>query len=175
MRKEFRRLLKKEFTERLQNLDSGFTLSKGESPYVFPRDVVFSRVIQPPGISLFVILLIDDRRESFALEIGWSTMGRFPELSPRPAGRPTPNRSEFARPEFICRLGDVSSDATKEWLILPDLNSQSDFLSFVKETTESISPEKAIHLVKPQVQAAIEQLGRHGLPYLHEYLKSLYA
>src|SRR3954462_9027221 len=107
MRKEFKRALKEQFCEKLIECDRGFSEIKSRSLYIFPRDIVYTKLTERDNVRLFVIVLVEEKRDAFSLEVGWSTLGRFPELSPRPAGRPTPNRIEFSRPEFVCRLVDL--------------------------------------------------------------------
>ena len=166
-------MLKKRFTEGLLKRDPDFAAIKPDSRYVSPADVVFSKLGRPDGVVLFVILVIDDNREAFAVEVGWSTIGRFPELPCRPSGGPAQDSSEFTLSEFVCRLGDLSPDSPREWLIQPDVSVETDFLRFVKSATEPVPAEQAATLVTPQVDNAIEQLDEVGFAYLNEYLRSL--
>jgi hypothetical protein len=173
MRKEFERVLTKQFSEMLIKCDHGFSEMQSRSPYVFPRDIVYTKMTERENVRLFVIVVVHEERDAFSLEIGWSALGRFPELSSRPAGRPTPNRIEFSRPEFVCRLADLFGLPGFEWVVVPSFGPHTDgFLRFVKKSCEPIPSEEAAARVKPQVEDAIAKLVGFGLPYLDQYLRS---
>jgi hypothetical protein len=173
MRREFKRALKEQFGERLAKCDGCFTKMRSRSLYVLPRDIVYTKMTHQENVRLFVIVVVHEERGAFSLEIGWSALGRFPELSSRPAGRPTPNRIEFSRPEFVCRLADLFGLPGFEWVIAPSFDPHTDdFLRFVKESCEPIPSEEAAARVKSQVEDAIAKLVGFGLPYLDQYLRS---
>lgn len=173
MRKEFNNILRWEFTNSI-TANAGFSKMTERSPYVFPNELVFEKIVRPDFARLFVIMAPDPKREAFGLEIGWSAKGRFPKLSPRPSGSPTPNRTEFKNAEFICRLGDLYEQPGNLWFIQPDIDPfKDDFLEFVKNSVKPISQEEAASLVVPLVVDATSKLMSFGIPYLNEYLCSI--
>jgi hypothetical protein len=56
----------------------------------------------------------------FTVELGWSTLGRYPELSARPAPAwPGTDRAEFDLPEYVCRLVSLYARADPWWSYEP--------------------------------------------------------
>lgn len=106
MRKEFRKILVQSFSDKIHESGIGFSTEKVGPPHAFPSEVMYTKRTLTGRIRLFVILVPDAKREAFTVEIGWSTLDRFPELTMRPSGDPQLDRKEFGCPEFICRLGD---------------------------------------------------------------------
>ena len=173
MRKEFRRVLREQFRKGLLGCDNGFSEFKGKSAYLLPGNSVFIKKPSGSNIWLVVILIPDEKREAFTLEIGWSALSRFPELAARPSGHPTSDRHEFHHQEFIFRLHDLYDRRDSDWKIQPDFDPfTGDFLQFVKDSMKPISPEEAAMLVIPKVDDAIARLKQYGFPYLDEYVRS---
>jgi len=174
MRKEYRKVLKRQFKEKLAQCDPEFIQMKNPSGIVIPgSDIVFVKLADRENVQLFLILVIDQKRETFMLEIGWSILGRFPELSPRPSGEPTLHRTEFQEPEFVCRLGNLFESPGKEWHVGSDFNPfEDDILEFIKHSGEPISDEKANSLVLIQVVDAVDKIKHFGLPYLGEFVST---
>ncbi len=173
MRKELRKVLVRMFTEELSRHDNTFVAANIRSKYLTPGEKVYEKAIPTSAKRLFIVLIADNQRDAFMVEIGWSTLGRFPELPMRPSGWPMTGREEFKKPEFMCRVASLFDPAHNFWYIRPALNPfKDDFLEYVKEQTKTIPPDTAAALVKPAVLDAIDKLVKFGFPYLDEYLSA---
>lgn len=171
MRKEYGKALRQLFSAEMNNLLPRFLPVKLSSLYILPGERPF-RWIPVEAVHLWILLCPDQKgREAFTVEIGWSKLGRFPELSMRPSFRaPSSGREEFALDEYVCRLGMLVSGDDSWWeLESPaDLNSQEAYLAYLQAKISSISPEEADRIVRPHVEDAVEKLCLHGIPYLEE-------
>ncbi len=118
----------------------------------------------------WVILVPDQKREAFTIELGWSRKGRFPQLNMRPS---------FAQPEdagpegeYLCRLGELAKGTDCWWVIeeLPLCATQEQIMAYLMAQTKPISPETAGSRITPHVQEAIEEFERFGLPFLQAHV-----
>ncbi len=170
MRKEFRKKLKQQFGDAVRQHANGFSEMKIRSPF---GEIVYAKITKPEKTGLFIIVFPDMKREAFTLELGWSRKGRFPELPFRPSGSPTQTRTEFAQPEFVCRLANLLGLDDYWWLVQPVIDPlNDDYVELLKASVEPISAEEAELVVKPHVEDAIQKLVEFGLPYLEEYLRA---
>lgn len=172
MRKEYGRALRQLFQEAMSTRLPQFAPVRTPSDYVAPGERCFCWKI---GSLACWVLLVPDRkgRDAFAVEIGWSAHGGFPELSMRPsADLPSPQREEFQREQYVCRLGEDGLECEKWWELdrMRLTGSQEDMLQDLIRQTESLAPEEALESVRPKVDAAIAALTAHGVPYLEEWV-----
>jgi hypothetical protein len=110
-------------------------------------------------------------REAFTVEIGWSKLGRFPELSMRPSfDTPSLRRNEFELDEYVCRLGMLVSGGDYRWELegLENPDSLEAYMVYLQRKVNPVSPQQAIRVVRPHVKDAMEKLLLHGIPYLEE-------
>ncbi len=170
MRKEFKKALIHTFADELRKCDNGFAVATIRSIYVGPGETIYEKIVNTTT-RVFVILIPDSKREAFMLEIGWSKLGRFPELPMRPSGRPTPDRLEFERTEFVCRIEKLYDPTFSYWYIQPTINPFEDTaVDSAKSSAQPLTPDSVEKLVRPTVLAAIEKLVKFGFPYLNEYI-----
>ncbi len=171
MRKEYGKALRELFTVEMNARLPQFLPIKVSSIYLFPGERAF-RWIPAEPIHLWILLCPHQKgREAFTVEIGWSRLGRFPELSMRPSLEvPSARRVEFAMDEYVCRLGMLVSGGDYWWQLedseLPD--SQETYRAYLQSKTIPVTPQDAIQVVRPQVQDAVDKLRLYAIPYLEE-------
>src|SRR5437667_5313230 len=171
MRKEYGKLVKEAFSENLRKSNSAVTklklkLVRGDTVHVIPTT--------SPSVSGYVILVPDHHgRDEFAIEIGWSTKGQFPELPMRPSGRASPARSEFQRDEFISRLCNLWTTKDYWWGENEPGGSRNGFKDVFEEM--KFRQEDGLNWEKRAVEYArdaVEQFSKFGIPYLDEFFAS---
>ena len=168
MRKEYKKVLIKEFTDKFLQCVNGFSKIEMRSPVGLS---IFSKRIDHSERTMFVRLLPDSKREAFTVEVGWTRPNPFPNALNY--GQPSAGRTEFNRAEFVCRLGFLFGQNDHWWHIAPGLNPfTDDVLEFTKRSLEPISSAQAVSRIAPLVDDAINKLISFGLPYLDEYSRS---
>lgn len=166
MRKEYGNALREIFTEGFHRVCPFFALVKKPSILaVVPGERAY-RWAFTERQHMWVVLVPDQKREAFTIELGWSRLGRFPQLTMRPSfARPKEAGSED---EYLCRLGELSRGQDWWWVIeeLPLNFSQEQFMAYIMAQTKPISPETARSRVSPLVNEAVSEFERFGLPFL---------
>lgn len=174
MRKEYRKILRREFKRQLKEIAPEFEEDKTGSTYVFPGETVFRWTIST-AVSCFIILLPSRKgHNEFTIEVGWSKRGRFPELFIRPSPElPNEEQKEFALDEYILRMGDLSADMKDLWWKVgheDDLDILNlDLMEYVSELKKPVPEEVAEDRIKPKLDEAMEMLKTFGLPYLKRF------
>lgn len=167
MRKEYGKALHAAFEERMHETFPDFLPTKVQSKLTFPGERYFCRSVGD-RLRLWVILVPSPKAESFTVEVGWSRLGRFPELSGRPSSRfPSPERTEFAQDEYFARLASLWTTHDPWWEVEPF--SMTDIMENILRSASPVSPEAAREKVAPAVEDAIEKLRVYGVPYLTEF------
>jgi hypothetical protein len=166
MRKEYQAALRELFADGLARACPQFTLVKKHSALAgFPGERAYCWRISE-SMFLWVVLIPDAKREAFFVELGWSKKGRFPQLSMRPSwARPPDAGSEE---EYLCRLGELSRGNDFGWVVEEFRlgATKQEMMSYIAAQTQPISPEAARTRVLPRVEEALQELARHGLPFL---------
>jgi len=117
----------------------------------------------------WVVVVPDQKREGFFVEIGWSRKARFPQLTMRPsATRPSDAGWEE---EYLCRLGELSRSNDFGWLVegLCIDATQEEMMAYIVAHTQPISVEVARARVVPRVEEALHELVQYGLPFLRKH------
>ena len=175
MRKELGKALRETFSKSLRERLPRFREAAIKSMYLGPGERVFEWR-HSDAIRLFVILVPHQKgAEAFTVELGWSTLGRFPELGVRPSMHRPRHGADLQEPEYVCRLGELARGGDYWWAIrdstLPPPISVEDTLASLKRGLEPMAPEQARELVLPVVTDALESLQGHGMPYLEDWLE----
>jgi hypothetical protein len=176
MRKEYGKVLRERFSALMKQHLPQFQPTKYPAhPYVWPGDRIFRWIPREP-LHCFIILVPDKKGyDDFTLEIGWSTLGRYPEVA-RGIALPTPERTEFEESEFLCRLPRlVFSLLDDGWGV--SINSWNRYTEYSAEehvhaALAPLSVEEARAAMIPAVEEAMKLLLSHGMPYLEEFVKS---
>jgi hypothetical protein len=171
MRKEYGKALRDAFAERMREDVPEFEPQHVASDYVFPGERLF-RWIPVEPIHCWVILKPDAKgREAFTVELGWSTRGRFPQLSMRPTPLASPTQPEaFERDECVARLSELR-DGQDRWWSLPDpaVERPGDLDALVA-SLEPIAASAAQQAVAPLVDDAVAAVREYGMPYLRKFV-----
>jgi hypothetical protein len=171
MRKEYGKIVKETFLEHLKKVHPAITqvkvkLIRGDTVSVIPTT--------SPMISGYIVLVPDHRgRDQFAIEIGWSTKGRFPELPMRPSGRASSTRTEFQKDEFLCRLCNLWTTKDYWWGQDDPGGSRNGFTTIFAKI--KYRQEDGVNWQSRAIKLAadaVDQFDRFGIPYLDEYFAS---
>ena len=115
---------------------------------------------------MWLVLVPDQKREAFTVELGWSRLCRFPQLQMRPSFART--NEAALEDEYLCRLGELSRGKDWWWTIeeLPLDATQDQFMAYILAQTQPLSPGVARSRIAPYVKEAIGEFERFGLPFL---------
>lgn len=139
----------------------GWQLHREKSVYAAHGERAFRRDMDR-NLILWCIVVPNQKFESFTVEVGWSKLGRYPQLGVRPS--PESHDRAGDREEYVVRLGELSRGQDYWWEIerfrVPtDVND-------LMQSLQPIPPEQAESRVLPKVEEALADLERHGEPYL---------
>ena len=165
MRKEYGRVLRELFSKRMSERHPEFSNVKVSTIYFTPGDRAFEKKLDD-GTSLWINLHIDSKLECFNIEIGWSDLGRWPELGMRPSPVRPENNSEFKEREYITRLPSLWTEIDY-WFEIEPFNPNLNVEDLVKKT-KPIDKDKAHNRVEPVVEECIEKISKYGVPYLQQ-------
>ena len=174
MRKEYGKALRSLFQEALKSAAPEFLPVKVKSKYFVPGDRAFERKLDN-GSSLWINLSPNKSGyESFNVEIGWSALGRWPELNMVPfLLRPgSSEEEEFNLEEYMTRLPFLWSDEDLWFEIEPFRFSgtEEEMMVSLQRQTESITSVEAESKVGEVLPDCIEKLVTYGMPYLEKYV-----
>lgn len=109
--------------------------------------------------------------DEFTVMIGWSTLGRYPELNVIPSMiTPTPDRKAFDQEEYLIRLPQLWTNDDRWWVVKEF--DPSFTLEKLEESMAPISTEEAKSSVIPLVNDAIQKIIDMGIPYLTEFVNA---
>ena len=173
MRKEFAKILRQAFGARLRTAAPGFGEMKLRSDYLGPGERAYADTVGEHIRRWIVLSPSAKDRDEFTVLIGWSTLGRYPELGMIPcADMPSEARTEFAREEYLIRLSMLWSTQDPWWVVRPWKGGS---LKALQASMAPITPEEAERRVIPAVDDAIGRLVDIGLPYLDEFARAVGA
>jgi hypothetical protein len=171
MRKELSKAVRAEFTAAMGRRLPQFVPVKIDSRYAWPNSRVF-RWAYDDVMHFFVEMFFDPKGDdAFTVEVGWSRLGRYPEVSVRPGFR---TGEEFAKAEYWCRLSHLYSATGGFWSLeepdaAPGASGQGSGRSpAIGAGLPQIGVEEALTRVAPRVEDAVDKLVVHALPYLDE-------
>ncbi|MET0065219.1 MAG: hypothetical protein ABW076_02640 [Candidatus Thiodiazotropha sp.] len=171
MKKEYGKALRQLFAKRMQDEWPLFRETKVKTIYLFPGERAFLWVVSEQLYCWVVLSPSPKDYDQFTLLIGWSMLGRYPELNAIPSTRfPSADHEEFTEQEYLIRLPMLWTDKDPWWVVRkfkPARNNQ-DLLAQVAP----IAPQQAIAQVMPRVDEALEKLRSHGIPYLRAFINS---
>lgn len=165
MKKEYSRALKKIFTEKLKREISGVKLWTKKSEYIFPGEVVYS-LGKYNGTSVFIVLIPNQKDDSFNVEMLWSKKEGFPKLSVRP-------NAMFTEPEladeYAIRLSCIIDGVDKFWVI--PKKELSDPLEEIIANMKKPTEDEAIIKLTPLIDDCVQKVLDFGIPFLEKVLK----
>ena len=171
MRKEYGKALRSLFTARMKAELPRFEETRVSSMYFWPGHRAF-RWKASEQIHCWIVLSPSPKDlDEFTLLIGWSTLGRYPELSMVPCAElPSDSRDEFRFDEYLTRLPFLWSDRDTWWKVPTPGRPGS--MAALQARPEPVPADKAREAVAHLVDDAIERLKAHAIPYLEEFFSS---
>jgi hypothetical protein len=170
MRKEYGKVLRQVVEQRMRASSFEWKLHREKSIHAIRGEQAFRKDINQ-HLALWCILVPNQKLDSFTTEIGWSKLGRYPQLSVRPS--PEPHDQADGREEYLVRLGDLAYGRDYWWEIAPfqvprDAND-------LMRMMQPISAELARSRVLPVVEDVLALLERNGEPYLERIAQQALA
>lgn len=172
MRKEYSQALRKLFSKRMKEEFPQFLETKVPSTYFRPGDRAY-RWSVTGRLQCWIVLSPSNKDyDEFNILIGWSKLGRYPELSMVPCAElPSPERREFEHDEYLTRLPYLWTDRDVWWAVKKYQPAQS--VADLKASLEPVSATEAHDQVQPRVEEAIRKLSEYGVSYLKELCHAL--
>lgn len=174
MGKTFNEAVRKQFAARIAMVAPQFRPSKAPTAYAWPGERAYVWNARP-GVKCWISLVTSPKGyNEFFLEVGWSTLGRYPELAFRPtlAGM----EDALSYPEFMCRLSSLG-DTPGAWKYEPPGFEQASeaerFMVEVQAALATMTPSEADEAARPLVEDATNALVHIGIPFLERSAISL--
>jgi len=147
-----------------------FKPAKVKSQYLWPGERAFLWMPKE-SVHIYVVLSPSLKgNDEFSVDIGWSLLGRFPEVA-RGVGMPADDGSEFDKEEFTCRITSLYSTEDEFWKFYDEQLLVDDPVQLMLSQAQPITKEQAEEEVIPKVQDAIDKLVKHGIPYLNKFIE----
>ena len=171
MRKEYRKAVRKAFTLGLAETAPEMKPVKVDSPLLFSGETVF-RWSPGAGFMGWLLLVPDQKRQAFTVEVGWSNQKRFPALGMRPSVMLGPDDPlPFDQPEGFVRLGALTS-RTDRWWALPDPAMENPgSIRALKASLEPLDQSTADRDAERPVAEALSEFAESGMPFLEAMAK----
>ena len=167
MRAEIGKLLRSEFELQMRAHAPEFKLQKAAAPYYWPGERVFVRSPEAPTRQVLILSPHPTGSDSFTLEIGWSRLGRLPELTTRPSVLKS-NEPPFERPEFVTRLGYLD-EPRWDFLSIGPPTTQVDPLALAEafaKKREPLDNDEIRREIKKHLEFVFDEFRRVGMPFL---------
>lgn len=168
MSKAFNEVVRREFHRRMSDRLPRFVASKSAKGFSIPGERAYAWSIDASTRARVLLVPSVKGYNQFTIEIGWSRLGRYPELTARPCfDVPSPGHPEFALTEYVCRLSCLWS-RIDPWFkhVSP---AAPDPLEDVNDSLRLLTKEEAEAACPPLVDDAMSKLLEHGLTYLEEF------
>jgi hypothetical protein len=180
MRKEYGKALRDIFAERMRRDHPEWTPVAAPKPWYWSGERLY---VQQRGQVWLVLVLQPNLKdhESFHIEVGWSRLGRVPELAMRPSFATPGTPEALACEEYVCRLSELvpaaatSRDLSDGWVVEPLVIAESveESVAVMAARLEKIGAGEARARVGPHLQDAFRVLVAYGIPYLEESLAGM--
>lgn len=174
MRKEYSKLLKDLFSQRLEEIAPEFKEIKVPDP-VYPGQRTY-QWIPSQGLLCFIILVPSPKGDDrYTIELGWSTLGKFPRIEEMGSWitiyKLTPERKEYDLPVCICRLGNIHSGKDIWWGIGNKWDvSKLKFEDFINP--EPITREEVTMQILSSLDEVMPLLVESGISFLKKFAES---
>jgi hypothetical protein len=167
MRREYGLALRESFQRCLRERLPRFEALGIKNNYVSAGERIFRWKMREP-LHAWVVVVPHDKREAFTVELAWSRLARFPELSMRPCPDPSPTHDECA-----VRLAELAGHGDRWWSLDDERRpgSLEEQLDLLRASLEPVAADVAAARVQRRVDEAVLLLESHGLPYLDRVLE----
>jgi hypothetical protein len=170
MRKELGKALRSLFSRAMKEKLHQFRETKVESVYFWPGERAYCLAGRKDLLCWIVLSPSLKDYDMFTVLVGWSRLGRYPELSMIPSIRqPDENHGEFEEPEYLTRLPSLWTREDKWWVIREPLFEIT--IEVLEKQSAPISPEEAQLLTAPHVRDAMQKLEKYAVPYFEALQK----
>jgi len=173
MKKEYSVGLKKFFLDGFLEEFPDFEMTKIKSEYISPGELVFVNTINE-HLKLFIIVTKHAKGgNKFTVELGWSTINDFPELSMRPGFEEPNDLNIHTTCEYVCRIGSLINGIDK-WWVLKDtaLIKIKDPIQKLIAQSKKIDSIRLAEIVLPKVKDAIEKIKIFGVPFFDSVISA---
>lgn len=172
MRKEYGKALRDGFAAGIAARAPLYRPWREKSPYVWPGERVFRRMVLPPLACFVVLVPSETGHPAFTVEIGWSASGlladarqRVIDLAAEPAA--------FTEDNFICRLSRLWDARIDHWWRFgPDLLDPKGQLENLLAEMRPLSGSAAKATLDPCLRDALDRTIQYGVPYLEAFARS---
>lgn len=161
MRKEYGKAFRAQVERCMGESAFGWRLHKEKSIYAVPGERAFRRDMAA-GLVLWCFWVPYDKWESFTVEIGWSRLERYPQLSMRPSFEGPDDA--HGRDEYAVRLGQLSRQRDQWWEVEKFVAPTS--VEEMMRTMQPIAADQAGAAMAPRVEEALADLVAFGEPFL---------
>lgn len=167
MSREFNAAVRRRFAEAMPDAAPAFSAAlKGPKPWACPGEAAYSWAVDTGRRAWIIVVPSLKGYNEFTVELGWSRLGRYPELGMRPSHqRPSGERSEWALEEYLCRLDALAPSVPEWWRVAPG-GDPADLLAEARAMTATLTRAEAEDAAAPLVAGALAALRAHGVPYL---------
>ena len=171
MRKEYGKVLRQYFGIQMKKFLPDYKEVKVKSQYLGTGERCYSKS-QGRSVNCWIVLSPSQKGyDEFTIMVGWSVLGRYPELNMIPSiVSPSSDRKEFSLEEYLIRLPQLWTKDDIWWVVKkyePAFTPEE-----LQALNEPISLEDAEDMVIPQVDNAMQKLLDEGIPYLSEFAGS---
>lgn len=178
MRQEYGKALRTLFAEGMSQRFADWQPQTAGPPWYWPGERLYAC---RQADAWWVVVLEPDLKDhdAFSLSVGWSRLGRAPQLSMRPSMEAPLSLQAMRRDEYLCPLPLLIPQRPRlhghpvPWLVDPRSASRDpldELAAFMDRQRNRPSTEEARALLAPLVADALDALQRWGIPYLEELL-----
>lgn len=173
MSREFNSAVKRRLADAMPDVAPAFSPAlKGPKPWACPGEAAYRWAVDARRLAWIIMVPSLKGYNEFTVELGWSRLGRYPELGMRPSHqRPSAARSEWTLEEYLCRL-DALAPGAPEWWRPAHGGDPADLLAEARALTVPLTRAEAEDAAAPLVAEALAALRAHGVPYLTAWARA---
>lgn len=157
VRSKLAKAVRKRFDARLSERLPQFQAEK--SPEIPPGDRLYAWQLAP-GLSAYLLLVLFPSDDWFTLEAAWSRHQRFPVMAP-----PSLPHEEAKQGELRFRAHTLWADARADFWWKLGQSEISEAMELLEQPPEELLPR-----VETCVEAAVQDLVQHVVPYFRQLL-----
>lgn len=174
MSKEFNKAVRSQFDAALVARAPQFVAAKPVREFAWPGERSYAWHASQNHWCWVSLIPSTKGYNEFFIELGWSSLGRNPQLCSRPCIAGTEKASKvFHLPEFMCNLASVA--ATPAYWSAPaqipvGVSEAERMYAESLAAVAKLAKEEAVVAALPLVAEAVEAFVRLGVPFLQEYV-----
>jgi len=174
MRKEYGKALRAHFTRRMKEALPQFAPARITSVYLNRGERVFCWRASESVFGWIILSPSATGHQAFTVEVGWSSLGRFPELSMRPSVMGAAEVDLMSPPaEGALRVGTVSGNRERWWQLPDPALENPGSLTALAASLDPLTSSAAQAAVAPHVEDAMAELVDHAVPFLESLIAAI--